>query len=214
MVPAAVLPQSKPVHITAVRPVSTVVPKTSVTRPKQVKSIVTKPNSPNRSHINYSPSPKVSNSSPRVTAVKVPMVNAAQGVIRFGKRGKLDPHYIRPFKILDKVGTVAYRHELPAQLSRVHSTFHVSNQKKCFSDEPLAILLDEIQIDDKLNFVEEPVEIIDREVKRLKQSLILIVKVRWNLRRGPEFTWEREGQMKKKYLHLFANPATASKDTS
>ncbi|GJV44560.1 putative reverse transcriptase domain-containing protein [Tanacetum coccineum] len=82
-------------------------------------------------------------------------------VIRFGKRGKLNPHYIGPFKILAKVGTLAYRLELPKQLSRVHSTFHVSNLKKCLIDEPLAILLEEIQIDDKLNFIEEPIEIMD-----------------------------------------------------
>ncbi|GJV98424.1 hypothetical protein Tco_1553676 [Tanacetum coccineum] len=98
------------------------------------------------------------------------------GVIRSNKRGKLNPRYIKPFKILAKVGTLAYRLELPEQLSRVHSTFHVSNLKKCFVDEPLAILLDEIQIDDKLNFIEEPIEIMDREVKRLKQIRILIVK--------------------------------------
>ncbi|GKF19635.1 hypothetical protein Tco_0068273, partial [Tanacetum coccineum] len=103
-------------------------------------------------------------------------VSPWKGVIRFGKRGKLNPCYIRPFKILTKVGMLAYRLELPEQLSRVHSTFHVSNLKKCFVDEPLAIPLDEIQIDDKLHFMEEPVEIIDREVKRLKQSHIPIVK--------------------------------------
>ncbi|GKC68483.1 putative reverse transcriptase domain-containing protein, partial [Tanacetum coccineum] len=85
---------------------------------------------------------------------------------------------LRPFKILAKVGTLAYQLELPEQLSRVHSTFHVSNLKKCFLDKPLAIPLDEIQIDDKLNFIEEPVEIMDREVKRLKQRCIPIVKVR------------------------------------
>ncbi|GKG34927.1 hypothetical protein Tco_0437623, partial [Tanacetum coccineum] len=78
--------------------------------------------------------------------------------------GKLNPRYIRAFKILAKVGTLTYRLELPEQLSRVHSTFHVSNLKKCFVDEPLAILLDEIQIDDKLYFIKEPVEIMDREV--------------------------------------------------
>ncbi|GJT56470.1 putative reverse transcriptase domain-containing protein [Tanacetum coccineum] len=133
-------------------------------------------------------------------------VSPWKGEIRFGKRGKLNPRYIGPFKILAKVGTLAYRLELPEKLSQVHSTFHVSNLKKCFVDEPLAILLDEIQIDDQLNFIEEPVEIMDQEVKRLKQSRIPIVKVRWNSRRGLELTWEREDQMKKKYRHLFVNP--------
>ncbi|GKE64622.1 hypothetical protein Tco_1518783 [Tanacetum coccineum] len=121
-----------------------------------------------------------------------------KGVIRFGKRRKLNPSYIGPFKVLAKVETVAYRLELPQQLRRVHSTFYISNLKKCLSDEPLAISLDEIHIDDKLHFVEKPVEIMDHEVKRLKQSRILIIKVRWNSRRGPEFTWEREDQFKKK----------------
>ncbi|GJT55589.1 putative reverse transcriptase domain-containing protein [Tanacetum coccineum] len=82
--------------------------------------------------------------------------------------------------------------------------------KKCMADEPLAIPLDEIQVDDKLNFIEEPVEIMDREVKRLKQSRIPIVKVRWNSKRGPEFTWERKDQMQKKYPHLFTNSAPAA----
>ncbi|GJV41695.1 hypothetical protein Tco_1420135 [Tanacetum coccineum] len=104
-------------------------------------------------------------------------VSPWKGVIHFSKRGKLNPRYIRHFKVLAKVGTIAYRLELPYQLSRVHSTFHVSNLKKCFSDKPLAIPLDEIQIDDKLHFIEEPVEIMDREVKCLKQSRIPIVKV-------------------------------------
>ncbi|GJU38685.1 putative reverse transcriptase domain-containing protein [Tanacetum coccineum] len=122
-------------------------------------------------------------------------VSPWKGVVRFGKRGKLNPRYIRPFKIIAKVRTVAYRHALPKQLSRFHSTFHISNLKKCLADEPLAIPLDEIQIDDKLYFIEEPVETMDCEVKNLKKSHIPIVKVHWNSRRGPEFTWEREDQM-------------------
>ncbi|GKB36215.1 putative reverse transcriptase domain-containing protein [Tanacetum coccineum] len=137
-------------------------------------------------------------------------VSPWKGVIRFGKRGKLNPRYIEPFKIIVRVGTLACRLELPDQLSRVHSTFHVSNLKKCFVDEPLAIPLDEIQIDDKLHFIEEPVEIMDREVKQLKQSRIPIVKVCWNSRRGPEFTGEREDQIKKKYPHLFVSPPSMS----
>nr|GEV59114.1 retrotransposon protein, putative, Ty3-gypsy subclass [Tanacetum cinerariifolium] len=141
-------------------------------------------------------------------------VSPWKGVIRFGKRGKLNPRYIGPFKILAKVRTVAYRLELPGQLSRVHSTFYVSKLKKCMADEPLAIPLDEIQVDGKLNFIEEPVEIIDREVKRLKQSRISIVKVRWNSRRVPELTWEGEDQMQKKYPHLFPNFAPMTDTTS
>nr|GEU40694.1 reverse transcriptase domain-containing protein [Tanacetum cinerariifolium] len=131
------------------------------------------------------------------------VIDFGKGVIRFGKWGKLNPRNVGPFKILAKVGTIAYRLELQEQLSQVHSSFHVSNLKKCISDEPLAIPLDEIQIDDKLNFNKELVEIIDREVKLLKQSRILIVKVRWNSRRGVEFTWEQEDQIKKKYPYLF-----------
>nr|GEU94010.1 putative reverse transcriptase domain-containing protein [Tanacetum cinerariifolium] len=104
-------------------------------------------------------------------------VSPWKGVVRFGKRGKLNARYIGPFKVLAKVGTIAYRLELLEQLSRVHSTFHVSNLKKCLSDEPLAISLDEVHIDDKLRFVEEPVEVMDHEVKRLKQSRIPIIKV-------------------------------------
>ncbi|GKF04451.1 hypothetical protein Tco_0035119, partial [Tanacetum coccineum] len=104
-------------------------------------------------------------------------VSPWKGVVRFGKRGKLNPIYVRPFKVFKKVGAVAYKLELPQELSRVHNTFHVSNLKKCYADEPLSVPLDGLHIDDKLNFVGEPVEIMDREVKRLKRSRIPIVKV-------------------------------------
>ncbi|GJZ75574.1 putative reverse transcriptase domain-containing protein [Tanacetum coccineum] len=132
-------------------------------------------------------------------------VSPRKGVIRFGKRGKLNPWYIGPFKILKRVSPMAYKLELPEELSNVHSTFHISNLKKCLSDESLVIPMKELRLDDKLNFVEEPIEIMDREVKQLRQSRIPIVKVRWNSKRGPEFTWEREDQICAKYPHLFPN---------
>ncbi|GJU15678.1 putative reverse transcriptase domain-containing protein [Tanacetum coccineum] len=113
---------------------------------------------------------------------------------------KYRPHDL---KILSRVGPVAYKLELPRELQGIHNTFHVSNLKKCLSDEDLIIPLDEVRIDEKLHFIEEPIEIMDREVKQLKQSRIPIVKVRWNSSRGPEYTWEREDQMWKKYPHLF-----------
>nr|GEU46026.1 putative reverse transcriptase domain-containing protein [Tanacetum cinerariifolium] len=91
-------------------------------------------------------------------------------------------------KVLAKVGKVAYRLELPQELNRVHHTFHVSNLNKCYADEPLVMPLERIHVDDKLQFVEEPVEIMEREIKRLKQSRIPLVKVRWNSRSVPEFT--------------------------
>nr|GEZ75830.1 putative reverse transcriptase domain-containing protein [Tanacetum cinerariifolium] len=102
------------------------------------------------------------------------------------------------------IGTVAYKLELLDKLRGIHATFHVSNLKRCFVNDNVVIPLDEVQLDDKFHFVKESVEIMDREVKRLKQSQISIVKVRWNSQRGPEFTWEREDLFRIKYPYLFA----------
>nr|GFC26004.1 putative reverse transcriptase domain-containing protein [Tanacetum cinerariifolium] len=111
-------------------------------------------------------------------------VSPWKGVVRFGKRGKLNPRYVGPFKVLERIGDVAYKLDRPEELSRVHNTFHVQWK------------------------------IMDREVKWLKRSRIPLVKVRWNSKRGPEFTWEREHQFRKKYPHLFARTAPSSSVTS
>ncbi|GKD37734.1 hypothetical protein Tco_1257941, partial [Tanacetum coccineum] len=103
---------------------------------------------------------------------------------------------VGPFKILERSGPVAYRLRLPKELSEMHDTFHVSNLKKCLADSNLHVPLDKIKVDKTLHFVEKPVETMDRKVKILKHSKIHIVKVRWNPKCGPEFTWEREDHMK------------------
>nr|GEX70097.1 putative reverse transcriptase domain-containing protein [Tanacetum cinerariifolium] len=142
------------------------------------------------------------------TAEKISQIKdilKAARVVRFRKKGKLAPRFVVPFEIIEKVGPMAYRLDLPKELNGVHDTFHVSNLKKSLADLTLQVPLDEIRVDAKLNFVEEPVEILDREFKKLKRSRIAIVKVRWNPKRGPEFTWEREDQMKLKYPHLFSD---------
>nr|GEX11271.1 putative reverse transcriptase domain-containing protein [Tanacetum cinerariifolium] len=130
-----------------------------------------------------------------------------KGVIRFGRKGKLAPRYVGPFEILERIGPVAYRLRLPEELSGVHDTFHVSNLKKCLADASLHVPLDENKIDKTLCFVEEPVEIMDHEVMILKRSRISLVKVCWNSKRGPEFTWEHKDFMKSKYPQLFVDRA-------
>ncbi|GKC42777.1 reverse transcriptase domain-containing protein [Tanacetum coccineum] len=132
-------------------------------------------------------------------------VSPWKGVVRFGKKGKLAPRYVGPFEILERIGPVAYRLRLPDELSGVHDTFHVSNLKKCLADASLHVPLNDIKIDKTLRFVEKPVEILDRKVKSLKRSRIALVKVRWESKRGPEFTWEREDYMKTKYPELFVD---------
>ncbi|GJW16430.1 reverse transcriptase domain-containing protein [Tanacetum coccineum] len=132
-------------------------------------------------------------------------VSPWKGVMRFRKKGKLAPRYVGPFEILERIGLVAYRLRLPEELSSVHDTFHVSNLKKCLVDANLHVPLEEIKVDKTLRFVEELVKIMDREIKKLKHRKIELVKVRWNSKRGPEFTWEHGDQIKIKYPQLFVD---------
>ncbi|GJS75817.1 putative reverse transcriptase domain-containing protein [Tanacetum coccineum] len=124
--------------------------------------------------------------------------------------GKIAPRYVRPFEIVECVGPMAYRLKLPQELSCVHDTFHVSNLKKCLAEPDVQVPLDEIEIDENLRFVEEPIEIVERDVKKLKRRRIPLVKVRWNSRQGAEYTWEREDQFRKKYPNLFSEPVLSS----
>nr|GEZ14433.1 putative reverse transcriptase domain, ribonuclease H-like domain, aspartic peptidase domain protein [Tanacetum cinerariifolium] len=125
-------------------------------------------------------------------------ISPRKGIILFGKRRKLNPRSTGPFKILKKIGPVAYKLELPEELNNVHNPFHVSNIKKCLSIKSLIILM------------KEPVEIMDREIKKLRQSRIPIIKVRWNSKRGPKYTWKRENEIRAKYPHPFSNISLSS----
>ncbi|GKE20169.1 hypothetical protein Tco_1431681, partial [Tanacetum coccineum] len=135
-------------------------------------------------------------------------VSPWKGIVCFGKRSKLFLRYVGLFEIVERVCPVVYRLCIPQELIGIHDTFHVSNLKECLTYVILHVPLEEIKIDNGLRFVEEPIEIMDCEVKNLKQSRIPIVKVRWNSRRRPEFTWEQEYKRKCKYLQLFVS-ATA-----
>nr|GEW88943.1 putative reverse transcriptase domain-containing protein [Tanacetum cinerariifolium] len=140
-----------------------------------------------------------------------PVLCAKIGVIRFGTKGKLAPRYVGPLEILERIGPVAYRLKLPEELSSVHDIFHVSNLKKCLVDANLHVPLDEIKIDKTLHFLEEPVKIMDREVRSLKRSKISLVKVRWNSKLGPKFTWEREDHIKSR---MIAEPGDGERDVN
>nr|GEZ41498.1 hypothetical protein [Tanacetum cinerariifolium] len=139
-------------------------------------------------------------------------VSPWKGVVRFGKKEKLAPRYVRPFEIVKCVGRVAYRLKLPLKLSCIHNTFHVSNLKKCLAESYAQIPLEEIKIDESLRFFEESIEIVERDVKKLKRRRTPLVKVRWNLRQGAEYTWEREDQFETKYPHLFTSNSFAVAD--
>ncbi|KAD2805228.1 hypothetical protein E3N88_38605 [Mikania micrantha] len=130
-------------------------------------------------------------------------VSPWKGVIRFRKRGKLSPCFIGPFKILARVGEVAYRLELPEELKGIHNTFHVSYLRKCLADESAYVPLEDVEVIDKLDYIEKPVAILDRKVKQLRNKSLNIVKVQWKNRKGSNATWESEDEMKKFYPFLF-----------
>nr|GEZ29233.1 hypothetical protein [Tanacetum cinerariifolium] len=137
-------------------------------------------------------------------------VSLWKGVVRFGNKGKLAPRYVRPFKIVECVGPITYRLKLTHELSCIHDTFHVSNLKKCLAESDVQVPLEEIKIDENMLFVEEPIEIVERDVKKLKRRIIPLVKVRCNSRQGAEYTSEHEDQFQKKYPHLFTEPVPSS----
>ena len=132
-------------------------------------------------------------------------VSPWKGIIRFRKRGKLSPRYIGPFKIMAPVGEVAYRLELPEELGGIHPTFHVSHLRKCLADETAHVPLMDIELDERLNYVEQPIEIVDRKEKTLRNKKIALVKVIWKHRKGADATWETEEEMRKLYPFLFSS---------
>ncbi|KAK1441182.1 hypothetical protein QVD17_07022 [Tagetes erecta] len=139
-------------------------------------------------------------------------VSSWKGVIRFRKRGKLSPRFIGPFKIIARVGQVAYRLELPDELSGIHNTFHVSYLRKCLTDETAYVPLDEIEIDSKLNYVARPITILDHKVKNLINKDVVQVKVKWEHRKGSDTTWESEEEMMKYYPYLYGmSPVSGTK---
>ena len=124
-------------------------------------------------------------------------------MIRFRKRGNLGPRYIGPFRIVVRVGRVAYRLELPEELSRIHNKFHVSQLRKCIMDQEAVVSLDDIQVDERLNYVERPVAILERKMKVLRNKEIPLVKVQLEHRKGSEWTWESEAEICEHYPTLF-----------
>ncbi|KAD6119070.1 hypothetical protein E3N88_10341 [Mikania micrantha] len=130
-------------------------------------------------------------------------VSPWKGIIRFRKRGKLSPRFIGPFRVMARVGKVAYRLDLPDELSGIHPTFHVSHLRKFLADDVAYVPLNDIEVDERLNYIEEPVAIVDTKEKQLRNKTIRQVKVQWKHRKGSEATWETEDEMKRLYPHLF-----------
>ena len=126
-----------------------------------------------------------------------------KGVIRFQKRGKLNPRYIGPFRILERIGPVAYRLELPPELSRIHNVFHVSMLKKYVSDPFHILEAPPVELEEDLSFEVQPVAIVDQEMNQLRCKVIPMVKVLWRSNTIEEMTWETEASMRNHYPYLF-----------
>ena len=139
-------------------------------------------------------------------------VSPWKGVIRFRKRGKLGPRFIVPFRVVARVGKVAYRLDLPAELNQIHNTFHVSQLRKCLVDDYAVVPLEDIQFDDSLNYIERPVAILDRKSKDFKNKKVELVKVQWQHRKGSEWTWEPVDEMMEHYPELFQDRAADFED--
>ena len=131
-------------------------------------------------------------------------VSPMKGVVRFGKRGKLGPRYIGPFRITKRVGPVAYELALPSELSHVHNVFHVSMLRKCIQSADQVIKHEPLDVQENLSYIEHPVQILDRRDQVLRNKTIPLVKVLWRNHRMEEATWEREDDMHAKYPHLFS----------
>ena len=141
-------------------------------------------------------------------------VSPWKGIIRFGKRGKLEPRFIGPFTVLERIREQAYKLELPQELEGIHNVFHVCYLRKCLADEPSILPLDELRVDEKKRLVEEPVAILDREIKQLRKKRVKLVKVQWKNKHGSDMTWEVEDEMKARYPQLFVFPADSGTESS
>ncbi|WMV24222.1 hypothetical protein MTR67_017607 [Solanum verrucosum] len=137
-----------------------------------------------------------------------------KGVMRFGKKGKLSPRYIGPYRISKRIDNVAYELELPQELAAVHPVFHISMLKKCMGDPSLIIPIEDIGINDRLSYEEIPVQILDRQVRKLRTKEVPSVKVLWKNQFVEEATWEAEENMKKRYPHLFESRENADQGTN
>ncbi|XP_048235689.1 uncharacterized protein LOC125371199 [Ricinus communis] len=126
-----------------------------------------------------------------------------RGVLRFGKKGKLAPRYVGPFEVIDRIGDVAYKLDLPANFSHVHPVFHISMLRKYISDPSHVLQPQNVEVGEDLTYEEQPVRIVDTQVRQLRSKIIPMVKVLWRNHLSEECTWKSKGEMRSLYPHLF-----------